>query len=80
MMKLKTVSTDKLWTRYLKNRKVDLRNELIERYRPLVNTHAARLAHRLPAQISYDEICSAANDGLIEAIEAYDPEKKAKSQ
>ncbi|MBU0718122.1 MAG: sigma-70 family RNA polymerase sigma factor, partial [Planctomycetes bacterium] len=41
-------------------------------------THAARLSRKLPAQISYDEICSAAFDGLIEAVEAYDPERKAK--
>jgi len=33
-------------------------------------THAARLTRKLPAQVSYDEICSAAFDGLIEAVEA----------
>ena len=36
------------------------------------------MSRRLPAQITYDEICSAAFDGLIEAVEAYDPKHKAK--
>ena len=69
---------EKTWKRYLKNRKVEDRNELVVHYAELVNSHAARLSRRLPAQITYDEICSAAFDGLIEAVEAYDPRHKAK--
>jgi RNA polymerase sigma factor for flagellar operon FliA len=72
------VAVDKLWKVYLKNRDVAMRNRLVVHYSPLVHTHAARLSRKLPAQISYDEICSAAFDGLIEAVEAYDPERKAK--
>lgn len=69
---------DALWTKYLRTRAVDLRNELVVHYSHLVHAHAARLSRKLPAQISYDEICSAAFDGLIEAVEAYDPERLAK--
>jgi len=68
----------KLWDRFLSIRSVELRNELVVHYSHLVQTHAARLSRKLPAQISFDEICSAAFDGLIEAVEAYDPERKAK--
>jgi len=69
---------DALWNQYLRGRSVAIRNRLIEHYRPLVHMQAARLAQKLPAQISYDEICSAGYDGLLEAVEAYDPSHKAK--
>lgn len=69
---------EKLWKRYLRTRDVALRNELVINYGALVQTHAARLARKLPAQVTYDEICSAAYGGLIEAVEAYDPAHKTK--
>ncbi|MBN2562579.1 MAG: sigma-70 family RNA polymerase sigma factor [Phycisphaerae bacterium] len=71
-------NVDVLWQAYLDGRPISLRNKLIEHYRPLVHMQAARLAQKLPAQISYDEICSAGYDGLMEAVEAYDPCHKAK--
>lgn len=74
----KELTIEQLWKRYLKTRKVDLRNKIVVHYSPLVHAHAARLSRKLPAQVSYDEICSSAFDGLIEAVEAYDPERKAK--
>ncbi len=77
-MPKKDMTIEQLWKTYLKTREIDLRNKIVVHYSPLVQTHAARLSRKLPAQISYDEICSAAFDGLIEAVEAYDPERKAK--
>ena len=67
-----------LWKQYLDGHPIPLRNKLVEHYRPLVHMLAARLAQKLPAQISYDEICSAGYDGLMEAVQAYDPCHKAK--
>ena len=69
---------EKTWKRYLRTKKVEDRNTLVVHYSELVHSHAARLSRKLPAQITYDEICSAAFDGLIEAVEAYDPRHKAK--
>ena len=69
---------DVLWKQYLVDHEVEYRNKLVEHYRPIVHMQAARLAQKLPAQISYDEICSAGYDGLIEAVQAYDPSHKAK--
>lgn len=74
----KAEPVEKLWGRYLRTRDIELRNKLVIHYAGLVHTHAARLSRKLPAQVSYDEICSSAFDGLIEAIGAYDPERKAK--
>ena len=71
-------SIEELWRIYLRTRSVEKRNEIVVHYSALVHTHAARLSRRLPAQVSYEEICSAAFDGLIEAVEAYDPGRKAK--
>jgi RNA polymerase sigma factor FliA len=78
MPKRKDMTIEKMWKSYLSKRTIAMRNRIVIHYAPLVQTHAARLARKLPSQVSYDEICSAAFDGLIEAVEAYDPERKAK--
>jgi RNA polymerase sigma factor for flagellar operon FliA len=72
------LTIEQLWAHFLSNRSVDLRNQIVIHYSHLVYTHAARLSRKLPAQVSYEEICSAAFDGLIEAVESYDPSRKAK--
>lgn len=69
---------DLLWQNYLRDRDVETRNRIVENYAPIVQAHASRLTRKLPAQVSYDEICSAAYDGLIEAVESYDPTRKAR--
>ncbi len=78
MPKRQDMTIEKMWKSYLSSRAVAMRNRIVVHYTSLVQTHAARLARKLPSQVSYDEICSAAFDGLIEAVEAYDPERKAK--
>ncbi|MCK4624821.1 MAG: FliA/WhiG family RNA polymerase sigma factor [Phycisphaerae bacterium] len=77
-----TPSTDanieQTWKRYLARRTVVDRNALVVHYADLVRNHAARLSRRLSTQVSYDDICSAGFDGLIEAVESYDPQRNTK--
>lgn len=73
-----TASAAELWKYYLRHRDTGTRNLLIEHYRPVVQVQAARLTKKLPAQVTFDEIASAGYDGLMEAVEAYNPARKAK--
>lgn len=69
---------DTIWRDYQRTQSHHDRNRLVEHYAPLVRTEASRIARRLPAQVELDEICSAGFDGLMRAIESYDPEKPAR--
>jgi RNA polymerase sigma factor for flagellar operon FliA len=71
-------NTTEVWKRYCMSRKTEDRNWLVEHYAPLVQKHAARMSTKLPPQVSYDEICSAAYQGLIDAVDAFDPERAIK--
>lgn len=51
------------------------RNELILTYTPLIKYIAARLAARLPAQVSLDDLVSCGIIGLIDAINKFDLSK-----
>lgn len=69
---------DRVWNRYKRTGSKTLRNELIERYLPLVQHHAERLRSRLPAVVQADELSSAGTLGLMDAIEAFDPRRQIK--
>lgn len=56
----------------------DLRNRLIERYRPLVVSQTWRVWRRLPNGVEFDDLCSAGVFGLMDAIDAFDPERGVK--
>ena len=77
-MDLTKESTDVLWRMYRHQRRTEVRNELINRWASLVQKHARRLARRLSAKVSVGEIASAAFDGLMDAIEGFDPDRKIK--
>jgi RNA polymerase sigma factor for flagellar operon FliA len=51
------------------------RNELILNYTPLIKYIAMRMASRLPAQVSVDDLISCGTIGLIDAINKFDLSK-----
>ena len=55
-----------------------LRNELIERYYPLVRYIAERLLQTLPKSIELDDLISAGQFGLMDAIRGFDPRRGIK--
>jgi RNA polymerase sigma factor for flagellar operon FliA len=65
-------STDALWRAYKANGDTQLRNQLIEKYRPLVRYISERLLQTLPKSIELDDLCSAGLFGLMDAIEGFD--------
>lgn len=53
-------------------------NEMILKYLPLVHQVVNRVAKRLPAHISREDLISTGTMGLINAIERFEPEKGVK--
>jgi RNA polymerase sigma factor for flagellar operon FliA len=52
------------------------RDELVERYRPLVNSIVGRILRSLPVQVEFQEAFSYGIVGLLEAAERFDPRRK----
>ncbi|MGO8747620.1 MAG: FliA/WhiG family RNA polymerase sigma factor [Thermoguttaceae bacterium] len=50
----------------------ELRNQLIEKYLPLVKHHGQRIWSRLPEGVELDDLISAGVFGLMDAIDAFD--------
>src|SRR5690349_18495057 len=66
--------TTELWSRYhADSQNRELRNQLVERYLPLVKFHGERLWSRLPEGVELDDLISAGVFGLMDAIDAFDP-------
>ena len=57
---------------------LDTRNELLEKYLPLVRTIAADLCANTSANVEFDDLMSTGIFGLIEAVESYDPAREVK--
>lgn len=71
-------AVSELWDEYHRTRSVELRNQLIENYVPIVNKLAEIMARRLWPRVTADELASAGYDGLISAVTSYDPERGVK--
>jgi len=72
------VEIQKVWDQFHKTHDVESRNALMEHYRPLVQYAAIRLHNKLPDKVEVDDLVSAGIFGLMDAIDAYDPERGVK--
>ncbi len=69
---------DDVWRDYKRHRTQDLRNQLIERYLPLVRYISERLLMSLPKSIELEDLQSAGVFGLMDAIDGFDLERGIK--
>lgn len=72
------VDVDALWKEFFKQRSEQNRNRLIEYYLPIVKYTAERIYMKLPDKVEVDDLISAGIFGLMDAIDAYDPNRGVK--
>ncbi|MEN2998124.1 MAG: FliA/WhiG family RNA polymerase sigma factor [Brevinematia bacterium] len=69
---------DKRWREYKKTRDIKIRNFFIEKYSPLVRYVVANMNITVNDQSDYDDLVGWGIDGLIDAIERFDPDRGVK--
>lgn len=69
----RTVPVAVLWSRYARRRDDAARNALVERYQDVVREIVRWFAMRLPRNVDRGDLETAANVGLMAAIEGFDP-------
>ncbi|CAG0999845.1 RNA polymerase sigma factor FliA [Phycisphaerales bacterium] len=67
-----------VWVRYQAKREETVRNYLMEKFLPLVRYNAERIHTRLPDEVDVEDLMSAGIFGLMDAIDAFDLERKVK--
>src|SRR5690242_14543367 len=72
------VDIQQVWRDYRAQPSVELRNQLVEIYLPLVKYNAERIWARLPDGVDLDDLISAGVFGLMDAIDAFDLERGVK--
>ena len=72
------LSIEQIWEQFHKAHDDYFRNLLMEHYRILVKYCAERLHSKLPDKVEVDDLISAGIFGLIDAIDAFDPERGVK--
>jgi RNA polymerase sigma factor for flagellar operon FliA len=73
----RTEDTGEIWKQYQASGDRDLRDKLVLAYVPLVRHIVYRKARELPAWCEVDDLISSGIEGLIGALDRYDPSKGA---
>ena len=66
------------WSEFLKTRSEESRNRLLENYLSIVKYTAERLHTKLPDEVDVNDLMSAGVFGLMDAVNAFDPERGVK--
>ena len=69
---------ERWWQAFHKNRSDKTRNPLLEHYLPVVKYAAERLWTKLPDEVDVNDLMSAGVFGLMDALNAFDPERGVK--
>ncbi len=72
------IDIDEVWNQFFKTGDDCHRNLLMEHYKYLVRYAAERLHSKLPDKVELDDLISAGIFGLMDAIDAFDPERGVK--
>ena len=67
-----------VWQEYHRTHSEQLRNKLLTNFLPVVRYAAERLFAKLPDEVELDDLISAGTFGLMDAIDAFEPERGIK--
>ncbi len=71
-------SLERAWEEFGRTGSDAVRNQLLEHYLYLVRYNAERIGAKLPDEVDVDDLMSAGIFGLVDAIDAFDPERGVK--
>lgn len=72
------IKSESLWDVYNETRDIEIRNELVVQYLPIVRRIVGRMAASVGSYVSYDDLISCGVIGLIDAVERFNSAKQAK--
>jgi len=74
----RNLKIDPIWYDYKENPTQEVRNQLIEKFYPLVRFTSERMLQKLPHNVELDDLISAGTFGLMDAIRGFDPDRGVK--
>jgi len=77
-IKAEAASAARLWAEFAKTRSLEIRNELVMKYVPLVKSIALRLVPTYRKHVDFDDLMGSGLLGLMDAIDKFDLSKDVK--